>query len=411
MPTRKKNALAVIGLIFISTQVRAEFDASIGYEARVFTEKKFSGLGESAALLFEIDYSTSIGDNQAGDAKIDVLYDEIDENRRFVNVAELKWSYYAGQWEYRLGVDTVFWGVVESENIVDIINPRNIAADPEGDTKLGQAMINMRYSFGSSTVDAYILPGFREPIYADFGEILSPLLPIGEATYESSSENQRIDSAVRFATIMGDLDIALSHFSGNSRVPIFKSGLINGGVDGVRLGLIPNYYVIDQTGLELQYLSGNSAYKLEAISRHEDSERYAAAVFGIEYTSTGVLGTKVDVGWVGEYLFDDRGNEAPGFYEHDYAVAARINFNSPNSAIALLKAVYDPHSGETIFALESSFRFSQNILISFDSQFIDAKEPEIQKFSDVLELLNSDDDKLSQFNHHDYIQLRVDFYY
>lgn len=402
-----------VGIHTIAMIAYAEFDIAVGTEARIFTEKAFDGYRESGALLSQLDYSTNLYDNQSFDLDIIALYDELDDNRRFVNISELKWSYFSGQWEYRIGFDTIFWGVVESVNLVDVVNPRIIVEDPEGDSKFGQLMVNLRYQWADSTVDFYILPGFREVEYPAEGQLLSAALPIDKdsAVYESSKENERIDFAIRYATIFNSLDMALSHFSGNSREPIFESGLVPGGVDGVKLGLIPHYFVIDQTGLELQYLVGNTAYKMEGISRQEDGDRYTAIVGGLEYTQTGIFGTSVDVGWVAEYLFDDRGRESPGFIEHDYGLAARINFNDPKRTLALIKVLYDPHSDEAIYGIEGSIRLTSNITLSLDSQIFEAKNTEIDNFSDILNMLNSETDKLSQFNKHDYIQFRLMYYF
>lgn len=45
-----------------------------------------------------------------------------------------------GQWETRLGVDRAFWGVVESNNLVDIVNQVDLVEHPDEKSKLGQPM-------------------------------------------------------------------------------------------------------------------------------------------------------------------------------------------------------------------------------------------------------------------------------
>ena len=65
----------------------------------------------------------------------------------------------------------------------------------------------------------------------------------------------------RWSNYYDDLDIAISHFSGTSREPRFlpSPNEIN--------ALVPLYEVIDQTGLEIQYLLDSLAIKGEVISR------------------------------------------------------------------------------------------------------------------------------------------------
>ena len=96
------------------------------------------------------------------------------------------------------------------------------------------------------------------------------------------------------------MDIAISHFSGTSREPRFlpSPNEIN--------ALVPLYEVIDQTGLEIQYLLDNLAIKGEVISRSGNGDRYTAATYGFELTQVGFLQTRMDLGWVVEFNHDDR---------------------------------------------------------------------------------------------------------
>lgn len=50
------------------------------------------------------------------------------------------------QWELRLGVDRVFWGVTESQHLVDIVNQIDFVEHPGGESKLGQPMVHLTWS-------------------------------------------------------------------------------------------------------------------------------------------------------------------------------------------------------------------------------------------------------------------------
>ena len=410
----KSAAAILIAILLFSICSANEIHSNIGIENRAFIDGDVAGHKFSTAIRGQVDYTKEPFESQSIDIDVDFLFDDLDHSRRYINIAELRWSFFpANSWEYRVGYNTVFWGVVESVNIVDVINPRIIVDDPEGDSKFGQLMANARYMNGDQTLDIYVLPGFREVEYSDANQLLSPLLPISEesAIFESSRENNRVDFAARYATLINDFDIAISYFNGNSREPVFQSALVPGGVDGMRLGLVPHYYLIEQAGLEFQYLHGNTAYKLEVISRHENHERYSAAVTGLEYTQTGIFGSVVDVGWVGEYLFDDRGDDAVPFTEHDYLFASRINFNDADRTTALIKVLYDPRSDEAIWGFETSFDLMPDLKLSIDSQFFIAEDKPRETFYEALTLLSDSGNKISQFRKHDYLQLKIQYYF
>ena len=69
-----------------------------------------------------------------------------DEERNHADVRELMWINAMGDWELRLGVGKVFWGVTESLHLVDVINQVDLVESPDGEDKLGQPMANLSWS-------------------------------------------------------------------------------------------------------------------------------------------------------------------------------------------------------------------------------------------------------------------------
>ena len=61
-----------------------------------------------------------------------------------------------GEWELRVGIDQVFWGVTESQHLVDIINQIDLVEHPNGETKLGQPMVNITYSSDWGIVEFFV---------------------------------------------------------------------------------------------------------------------------------------------------------------------------------------------------------------------------------------------------------------
>ena len=65
------------------------------------------------------------------------------------------------EWELRLGVDQVFWGVVESQRLVDIINQVDFVEHPDGTAKLGQPMAHATLSGDWGVLELFGLPYHR----------------------------------------------------------------------------------------------------------------------------------------------------------------------------------------------------------------------------------------------------------
>ena len=66
-----------------------------------------------------------------------------------------------GEWELRVGVDRVFWGVAESQHLVDIINQVDFVEHPDGESKLGQPMVHLTWSGDWGALELFGLSGHR----------------------------------------------------------------------------------------------------------------------------------------------------------------------------------------------------------------------------------------------------------
>ena len=76
------------------------------------------------------------------------------------------------------------------------------------------------------------------------------------------------------------------------------------------LVLAPFYDIINQTSIDLQATKGNMLWKLEALHRSGQGETYNALAGGFEYTFVGIFDSAIDLGVLGEYHYDDRGESA-----------------------------------------------------------------------------------------------------
>ena len=178
-------------------------------------------------------------------------------------------------------------------------------------------------------------------------------------------------------------------------------------VDGTTV-LQPHYPVIDQTGLEVQAIFGDWAWKLEAINRHGFGDRYAAFNAGFERAVVGALGSRTDLGLVLEYLYDERGDEAFNpLFEHDLALGTRWHLNDLNDSQALLGVVWDVETGETIVKLEASRRLGETWTLLVEGRaFAGADEPAAD-----FEVIFDPDNKSAAWRDDDYIQLELTRYF
>ena len=340
-----------------------------------------------------------------------VRWDAEDKERSHLDIRELTRVHVGNDWELRTGIRKVFWGVTESRHLVDIINQTDNVENPDGEEKLGQPMINLSLTRDWGIIDVYLLTGFRERNFP--GEYGRPRLPFlvdeDEAVYESGAEEYRTDFAARWSHYIGDLEIGLSHFSGTSREPRFQLNLRT-DTSGSPV-LIPVYDVIDQTGLDAQYFIGDWAWKLEAITRSGQEDRFAAATFGFEKTFVGVLGGRSDLGIVAEYLYDDRGAAAPVIGEDDLALGFRYTMNNPADTTALLVWLHDLDSDEYLVTFEASGRIGENWKLVLEASVFSNADAPGNDIQSILRAFSSPDSELSLFQDEDFFKLELIRYF
>jgi len=244
-------SLVLLGLSLFTTAVWADFDAEVGLESRYFFEE---GINEQnkfhGSLKGELTYQYSSG-NSDFEVIAFARYDEQDSERSHADLREASWTYVGNNWELKAGVSKVFWGVTESRHLVDVINQTDAVENLDGEDKLGQPMTKLSLEQRWGTVDLFWLPYFRERTFAGAeGRLSSPfVVDTDDAVYGSSAERWHSDFAVRYSHYIGDLDFAISHFSGTSRDPVIPP------IPNSEFKLIPGYYTVDQTKSELQLVS------------------------------------------------------------------------------------------------------------------------------------------------------------
>lgn len=126
-------------------------------------------------------------------------------------------------------------------------------------------------------------------------------------------------------------------------------------------------------------MAGEWLLKAEASYRTGQSRSYAATTFGFEYTFTGILDSMMDLGLIGEYVYDDRDDGwLPTIYENDIMGGLRLVVNDMDDSTILLGGIRDLHSGSTILAVEASRRLGDALRLNLDASFfidMDIQDP------------------------------------
>jgi hypothetical protein len=85
-------------------------------------------------------------------------HDQHDEKRTHSDIRELSWLKVFDDWELTVGISKVYWGVTETQHLVDIINQTDQVENIDSEDKLGQPMIRFSTERDWGVLDFFILP-------------------------------------------------------------------------------------------------------------------------------------------------------------------------------------------------------------------------------------------------------------
>lgn len=367
-------------------------DSNLGLESRLFPQQGLAGQSQSQLSVNFLQewYWQSADERHSWAFSPYLRWDQRDPERHLIDIRQAFWRTVGTGWELKLGVDQVFWGVTESLHLVDIINQTDSVDQPDGESKLGQPMLQLNLYGDWGNLQTYLLPYFRQRSLPGVnGRLRLPVLVDTDLSqYESGAGQQHLDYAVRYARQIDQLDLALSYFVGTSREPL----VVPNGAQ-----LLPYYPQLTQLGLEGQWIVDNWIWKLEVVQRELSTSHWQAAVAGFEYTSVGVLDSVYDVGWLVEYQYDSRGAQSLQPGQRDLFVGARVAWNDEAGTELLFGVVQDLQDGSSRSGmLEASTRWNNNIRLRLDAWFFHT---------------TAADQPTWWLRRDDFIQLGVDYYF
>lgn len=325
-------------------------------------------------------------------------YDSADGRRTHFDLREayvlLSGAIGNGGWELRLGVDRVFWGVVESRHLVDIVNQIDLVEHPDEKTRMGQPMAYAAWSSDWGVLELLGMSYHRKRTFPGGKGRLRASVVVDEdrVEYESSSGKWQPDFAARYSHTLGLMDFGISVFDGTAREPALGVGLSgmsgpppvppvppgpdgNSGTPGpphvpyaliVPPVLYPIYNQIRQYGLDAQWTTGSLLLKLEAVRRSGApnlagvEETYNAFVLGGEYTFFSLWDSDADLTLFAEWDHDGRGRRATNFYENDLFAALRLMLNDVQGTEATVSVLHDLDKNQRIFGFELARRLTDS---------------------------------------------------
>ncbi len=384
-------ALAAV-LVFACSSARPalagelELGGVLGLEGRAFPEKpalpgQLKHFQTSATLEGDVRWENEARTVQAVFVPF-VRFDAQDEERSHGDLREAYVRYIGDEFDLLVGLGKVFWGVMESRHLIDIINQDDGLEDIDGEDKLGQPMVKLSLFQDWGQLDLFVMSGFRERAFPGIDGRLRGALLVDDddVLFESPARHGHIDLAARYSNYFGDVDMSLSVFHGTSREPRLA-------LNATGTALRPIYDQITQVGLAVQYTSDATLWKLEAMGRDGYRDAFVAVSGGVEYTLYQIAGSDWDLGLLTEFHYDGRESfsfadprlaqglipfETPAPltpFDEDLFFGARLAANDMQDTQILGGAVIDVNDGSTSLFIEAQRRLGQDWTAELEGRF------------------------------------------
>ncbi|MDE0309357.1 MAG: hypothetical protein OXI60_05935 [Acidiferrobacterales bacterium] len=381
---------AVLGIAISSKSVAdagidVEFFGRIGVESQSFLQHGDhpNQRRRSYGVILEPEFYFETPAGSSFSLRPFYRYDSADERRRHGDLREAYFLWFGeagnGEWELRLGIEQIFWGVTETTNIVNIINQSDLVEDLTEKEKLGQPMAHLTWSADWGVTEFFVLPYHRKRTYpGENGRFRSPLVvDNSEASYENSKGKRHIDYALRYSHNIGLIDFGISGFSGTSRTPFLRPDISKPTPKLQPSKLLPYYGQIRQIGLDLQVTLEYWLLKLEAIRRKGArnssgvEEDYNAYIAGAERTFYSVFGSNTDITALGEWVYDSRGPRSTESLDDDAFLGIRWALNDTQDTEFVVGYVADSRYESATLSAEFNRRISDEYSLEVELFSVD----------------------------------------
>lgn len=346
-----------------------EIAGTLTLEGRLYQGAGSQGQTErwTRSLAVEPEYhKTWNNDRQSLRIQGFVRADSEDPSRTHADLREMLFVKAEGSWEFAFGVGIIYWGVTESQHLVDVINQTDFVENLDGEDKLGQPLV--RYSMFGTWGDLHLfaLPLFRPRTFPSERGRFRPSLALStdQAIYESSEGVHHFDWAARWERSFGAMDFGLSHLAGTSREPFFQLSINPGSAPT----LVPVYLLMVQTGLDFQWTIPSLLIKYEGIHRDYNdpvAEDFSAHTAGFEYSFYN-LARVGDLGIVAEYLWHNAQTAVTSLFDKSIFAGLRFALNDTQSTSVLIGTILSTKTQDRSARLEFSRRMGSNLSLAIE---------------------------------------------
>ncbi len=289
--------------------------------------------------------------------------DPLNRDRIRIDARDISWYGAAGDLDLAVGFRRVFWGVLESAHLVDVVNQRDPDMRWPGHQTLSQPMVGATWSSGRSALEIYLLPWTRPRPFAGRRGRLWSNHPVDGSIYRYSESSllRHLSWAARWSISAAAWDVGITYFGGTSRDPRFEPS----GPAHAPHSLIPTYDRVHQFGGDVQYTGSSWLWKFEVITTDPASQRYLALGSGMEYAPVDYLSLFLEVLW------DSRGTLATTSLEHDAFAGVRLLFQD-GSVVG--GTSIDLESGNVIGSVQATRRFGGNLAAAIEIRWFAGRE-------------------------------------
>lgn len=309
----------------------------------------------------------------------------------YIDLREAAWERDFGKMSVRAGFKKVFWGVMESNHLIDIVNQTDLASDPDGEEKFGQPMVALGWGGGDlGRIEFFYLPYFRERLFPARKARLRADPPVEQRHTFGSSGRWHPDYVARWSNSMQLADVGIYVFRGLSREPDLTLVV----PDGSEPVLQASYRPITQLGADFQVPHGSMMWKGELLYRRGHGRPFSAFSLGGEYTLPVKAG---DLGVIVEWSRDYRNASAP-FTNFSKALFGGVRFrmNSQHDSEIIVGQQYDRANHLRFFSVEWNRRIGDNWKLQIEGKKFSTRDATPTPLS-VLQDENYLQAKLSYF--------------
>lgn len=361
--------------------------AYLGIEGYFYPRDGFPGQNHgNFAVTSEFEFKADLSESWKGKITPFVRGDPSNDHRNRFDLREAAIEFANDQWKAYGGMGKVSWSVTESVNIipyqvVDIVNQRDLAADPSGQEKLGAAMLAGYYQGETTLAQLIVLPWFRKRPFPRQQMRENPLggaINLDDQTvFTSSASEHRVNAALRLEKQIDSANVAFIQYRGYAPQPVVVPDFRTGGSTSL-------YYLVDMTGVTAQAAVGSwllkteiaySNTRLNGDSSHIAIPRsYTSSVTGVEYTFVRFAGES-DLGILAEWIRDTRGNGANGTpFPRDFFVGARWVANDASDTQVLGGLVRNLDNYDTVYQIQYERRLLEKYWLHVAARAYSAKD-------------------------------------